>query len=85
MVKAKYFTIPQLAEMLGISRIAVYRKIKSGQIKAARIGKNLVISDRDVVSVLGNKLSDAEKKQIDEAVEKVVREYGELLRMLGKE
>jgi len=85
MVKAKYITIPQLAKMLGISRIAVYEKVKSGQIKATRIGKNYVISDRDITHILGGKLSEKDKKQIDAAVQKVVAEYGELLRMLGKE
>jgi excisionase family DNA binding protein len=82
--KAKYITIPQLAKMLGISRIAVYKKVKSGQIKATRIGKNYVISDKDISQILGGKLSDKDKKRIDKAVEKVVAEYGELLRMLGK-
>ena len=85
MVKAKYITIPQLAKMLGISRIAVYKKVKSGQIKATLIGKNYVISDRDITHILGGKLSDKDKRQIDAAVVKVIAEYGEPLRMLGKE
>ncbi len=85
MVKTKYITIPQLATMLGISRIAVYKKVKSGQIKATRIGKNYVISDRDITHILGGKLSEKDKKRIDAAVQKVIDEYGELLRMLGKE
>jgi excisionase family DNA binding protein len=85
MVKGKYITIPQLAKMLGISRIAVYKKVKSGQIKATRIGKNYFISDRDITHILGGKLSDKDKRRIDAAVEKVIAEYGELLRMLGKE
>ena len=32
MVRGKYITIPQLAKLLGISRIAVYRKVKKGEI-----------------------------------------------------
>ena len=85
MVKTKYITIPQFAKLLGISRIAVYKKVKSGQIKAALIGKNYVISDRDITAILGKKLSDKDKEELDKAIEKVIREYGELLRMLGKE
>ena len=81
----KYITVPQLAKMLGISRIAVYKKVKSGQIKATRIGKNYVISDRDITQILGGKLSDKDKRRIDAAVQKVIDEYGELLRLLGKE
>jgi len=85
MAKVGYITIPQLAKILGISRIAVYKKVKSGQIKATRVGKNYVISDKDITHILGGKLSEEGKKQIDAAVKKVIAEYGELLRMLGKE
>ncbi len=85
MSKAKYITIPQLAKILGISRIAVYKKVKSGQIKATRIGKKYVISDRDITHLLGGKLSGKDKKRIDAAIQKVIAEYGELLRMLGKD
>jgi len=85
MVKAKYITIPQLAKMLGISRIAVYKKVKSGQIKAMRIGKSYVISDSDIVYILAGKLNGRDKKQLDAAIQKIIDEYEELLRMLGKE
>ncbi|MHC4509441.1 MAG: helix-turn-helix domain-containing protein [Planctomycetota bacterium] len=37
MAKQKYITIPQLAKLLGLSRIEVYRKVRKGQIKAERI------------------------------------------------
>ena len=85
MIKAQYITIPQLAKMLGISNAAVYKKVKSGQIKATRIGKNYVISDSDITTILGKKLSEADEKRIDTAVRKVIKEYGELLRILGKD
>lgn len=85
MVKQKYITIPQFAKILGLSRIEVYRKVKKGQIPAMRIGRIYVISDRDVAYVLGKELSNKGKKQIDTGVAKVVREYGELLKRLGKE
>ena len=85
MVKAKYITIPQLAKLLGLSRIAVYKKVKSGQIPATRIGKAYVISDRDITSILGKQLSLKEKRQVDLAVKKTVQEYGEVLKRLGRE
>ncbi|MBI4656642.1 MAG: helix-turn-helix domain-containing protein [Elusimicrobia bacterium] len=37
--KTNFITGPELAEKLGISRIAVFKKIKKGQIKAMKIGK----------------------------------------------
>ena len=85
MIKAQYITIPQLAKMLGISNAAVHKKVKSGQIKATRIGKNYVISDSDITTILGKKLSEADEKRIDTAIRKVIKEYGELLRILGKD
>ena len=85
MVREKYITIPQLAELLGISRIAVYKKVKSGQIPAKKIGRNYVISDRDITYILQNEVADRRKKKIDSAVKKTVREYGDVLKKLGKE
>ena len=85
MVKQKYMTIPELAKLLGLSRIEVYRKVKKGQIPAIKIGRNYAISDRDINYILGKEMSDKEKKRIDAAVRKTVREYGEVLKKLGKE
>ena len=85
MAKANYITIPQLARLLGISRIAVYKKVKSGQIRASRIGRNYVISDRDITGILGKEVSAEDKRAIDAAIRKTLREYGGLLKMLCKD
>ena len=84
-VKDKYITIPQLAKILGMSRIAVYKKVKKGQIKAVKIGRSYVISQKYITNILGKELNEKDKKEIDEAVKKTVKEYGELLKLLGKE
>jgi len=85
MVEQKYITIPQLAKLLGLSRIEVYRKVRKGQIPAIRIGRNYAISDRDVARILGEEISNEDKDQIEEAVKKVVKDYGEVLKRLSKE
>ncbi len=85
MQKGQYITIPQLARLLGISRIAVYKKVKKGQIKAERIGRTFAISNKHVAAILGKTLSKADKELIDKAVSKTVREYGQVLRRLGRE
>jgi len=85
MASEKYITIPRLAELLGISRIAVYRKIKSGEIPSFRIGRTFVISDKTISTVLGKKVSDKAKTQIDTAVRRIVKEYGEVLKKLARE
>lgn len=43
MKKKEFYSIPELAKLIGISRIAVFKKVKKGQIKASKIGKNYVI------------------------------------------
>jgi excisionase family DNA binding protein len=43
MVKNEYLSISQFAKILGVSRIAIYKKIKKGQIEAIRIGRSFVI------------------------------------------
>ena len=85
MDKQEYLTIPQLAELLGISRIAVYKKVKSGQIKAIRIGRTYAISKKVISHILGKELTPQLKKKIDKAVKKTIDEYGEVLRLLGRE
>lgn len=84
MVKEKYITIPQLARLLGLSRIQVYRKVKKGQIPAIRVGRVYVISDRDIAYILGEKISRKSKRQVKAAVRKTVQEYGEVLKRLCK-
>ena len=54
MQKEKYLTIPQVAKLLGISRIAVYKKVKNGQIKAEKIGRNYAIP-REIVRIAQRK------------------------------
>lgn len=87
--KAIYISIQELARMLGISRVAVFKKIKKGQIPAEKIGRSYAISMEHVAEIVNGPdagiLNEDKKTEIKEAVEKVVKEYGETLRLLGKE
>jgi len=85
MKKSEYITISQLAEILGISRIAVYKKVKAGKIEAIRIGKNYAIPAKYINYILGKELRQKTKKEIENAVKKIVEEYGEVLEKLGQE
>lgn len=87
--KAKYVSVAELAKMLGISRIAVFNRIKKGLIPAEKVGRFYIISMEDVLDIINGSasgaLTDEKKNEIKKAVEKVVREYGETLKLLGKE
>lgn len=47
MEEKDFYTTKELAAILGISRVAVFKKIKNGTIKAQKIGRNFVISKKD--------------------------------------
>jgi excisionase family DNA binding protein len=85
MKNTDYLSIPQLAKILGLSRIAVYKKVKKGEIRALRIGRNYAIPNDVLSGILGKSLGAQAKAQINRAVKKTVREYGDVLRLLGNE
>ena len=85
MEKNEFMTIPQLARLLGLSRIAVYNRVKSGEIKAIRIGRTYAINTEDIADILGKTLTKKGREEIDRAIKKTVDEYGEVLRLLGQE
>jgi len=89
MAKKEYLTIPQLAKLIGVTRMAIYKKVKSGKIKAIKIGRNYAIPKdyfkKHITNVTGKPLSQEEKRKIEDAMEKTLSEYGEVLRLLGNE
>ena len=85
MKKGEYVSIPELARILGLSRVAVYKKVKKGQIKAVKIGRNYAIPKKYIMNILGKALDREDKRLIDDAVKKTVKEYGRVLKLLGRE
>lgn len=88
MKENEYISLAEAAKMLDISRIAVYKKVKSGKIKAIKIGRSFAILkdhlQRSLVDVTGSPLKEEEKRGIEKAVRRTVKEYGEVLKRLGK-
>lgn len=87
--KQKNISITELAKLLGISRVAVFNKIKKGQIPAEKVGKVYVIPFAKVADIVQKAdtgvLTEEKKKDLNVAVDRVVKEYGETLRLLGQE
>ena len=81
----KLVTIPELAKMLGVSRIAIYNRVKKGEIPATKVGRTYVITDKTVADILGRRVTAKGKKLISDAVHKTVEEYGEVLKQLSRE
>jgi len=68
MNRKDYFTTQELAKLLGISRIAVFKKIKSGELKAVLVGKSYLIPKNS----LPEDLIQTIQKEGKETAEKVI-------------
>lgn len=79
----KYLSVSELAQLLGVSRVAIFKRIKNGQIRAERIGRMLAIPREEFRSILGEVLTPGQKQILNKAVAKTIKEYGKTLRLLG--
>ena len=43
-----FYTISELAKLLGISRISVFKRVRQGSIKGKKMGRNFVIFKKDI-------------------------------------
>jgi excisionase family DNA binding protein len=83
--KKEFFTVKELADILNVSRIAVFKKIQKGEIKAEKVGRAYIIFKKNLKGIIADELTDKLKKEIERGVSMVVKEYGETLKMLAKE
>ncbi len=82
--KQLMISVAEAAKLLGLSRMHIVRKIKKGEIKAVRIGRAYAI-DRNQLGGIFRHISEKERAKVDKAVEKVLRDYGEVIKKLGAE
>ncbi len=80
-----YVTVKELADIIGISRVAVFQRIKAGKIKAGKIGRNYIIYKNDVPEFFNPALNTQDKRELERGVKKVLQDYGDALKMLGHE
>ncbi|MFA4875055.1 MAG: helix-turn-helix domain-containing protein [bacterium] len=80
----RYLTTAEVAKILGISTVAVFKKIKSGSLPAQKIGRNYAI-DPKALGLKADRVGKETKRRIERAVKRVVKDYGEALKKLGKE
>jgi len=57
--RSRFLTPAEVADNLRVSAMTVYRLIKSGELRAARIGKSYRIREEDVDAYLSARFSDA--------------------------
>jgi excisionase family DNA binding protein len=81
----KQYSTTEAAEILGISRTAVLKRITTGSLNAQKVGRNYVINHEDLLATTGGEVSDTQKNDIENAVRKAVQEYGDVFEKLAKE
>ncbi len=83
MLRDKYYSTSEAADILGVSRITVFNMIQDGRLSAEKVGRNYLIP-KNVIGIDAELTKDQEEK-ITKAVEKTVKEYGETLKLLADE
>jgi excisionase family DNA binding protein len=51
-MEREFYSIPEAAARLGISRIAVFKRVKKGQLAALRFGRNWAVSASELERAL---------------------------------
>ncbi|TSC96482.1 MAG: hypothetical protein Athens071426_93 [Parcubacteria group bacterium Athens0714_26] len=82
-LKNDFVSTAQAAEILGVSRVTVFKKIKDGKIPAQKVGRNYIIQRKYLVKSPNNLISPEDKKIIEKTVKRVIDEYGVALKKLG--
>ena len=81
----EFYSTTEVARILNISRISVFRQIKLGKIKADKIGKNFIISHNSLLEALGKRVGNTKKEEIERAIDMAMRDYEGTFRRLSKE
>jgi excisionase family DNA binding protein len=82
--KKLWLGVKEVSELLGVSRMTVIRKIKKGEIDAERVGNTYMIHRHKLPGIF-REASPVERKKVQGAVERVIREYQDVLKRLGRE
>ena len=57
--RARFLTVAEVADLMRVSTMTVYRLIKSGELPAAKISSSFRLRESDVDAYLRSRFSDA--------------------------
>ena len=82
-----FYSTAEAAQLLKVSRVAVFKKIKAGELKADKVGRAYIIKKQDLFDYIQfpSVLTELKKEKIKNVVDRTVNEYGETLKLLGQE
>jgi len=79
------YSTQEVANILKLSRVEIFRKIKNGKLKAEKVGRNYVIAQDDLLEALGKIVGASKKLRIESAVKRAMKEYGKTFKKLSEE
>ncbi|MEK7133777.1 MAG: helix-turn-helix domain-containing protein [Patescibacteria group bacterium] len=85
MTQKTHFSVSEIAKIMGVSRVAILKKITAGRLRAQKVGRNYIIARADLETILGSSVSAEQKNEIERVVKKAVKQYNVAFRRLGKE
>ena len=59
MSKARFLTVQEVADLMRVSSMTVYRLIKSGDLSAVRVGRSFRVAEGDVDTYLASGYTQA--------------------------
>jgi excisionase family DNA binding protein len=57
--RARYLTVAEVADIMRVSTMTVYRLIKAGELRAVRVGKSYRLAEDDVDGYLAQGFTEA--------------------------
>ncbi len=57
--KARFLTVQEVADLMRVSSMTVYRLIKAGELPAVRVGRSFRVSEPDVDTYLSSRYTQA--------------------------
>jgi excisionase family DNA binding protein len=57
--RARFLTVAEVAEMMRVSTMTVYRLVKSGELRAVRVGKSYRLAEDEVDRFLARGFTEA--------------------------
>lgn len=80
----RFLSVSEVSKKIGLSRMQVIRQIREGRILAHRVGRSYAIPEEGLPGIY-RKISETERKRVDQAVLRVLKEYEDVIRRLGRE
>lgn len=81
----RILSVKEVADLFGVSRIAVFQWIRSGKLPAEKVGRAYVISVQDLPHHLIAQLTEQKKDVVRRAVTKAMEDYAETFKRLAQE